>query len=228
MASTRGEMNLLPAIRRADESALKRFFVYFQPVLIDQARRMGIPRDECDEIVLTFLDDKVTELARIETEPASLAGYVVRGFRNRVLNLRRDQLTRRGIYDNAMTYVGSTSQQIIAECHSEYGIKAALSPDEESPFLRPALIKLSEYSAAQLATEDIGLLMALGDRVPMREIAAWLGISYGNCRTRAHRLRERISRLALQYMKSLEPAERDEVKRFLTRAANGERRIHHG
>ena len=221
--------NFVAAIRRADESALREFFIYFQPVLLEQARRLGIPSANANEIVMTFLDDKVTELARMDIEPALLAGYVVRSFRNRVFNLRRDQNKRDGIHEGAMSYVGSTSQRIVAECHSSYGLRAALSPDDDqAPFLRPALIKLSEYSAAQLTTEEIGLLMAMGDRVPVREIAEWLNISYANCRVKAHRLRERITKLALQYMTALEPAERDEVQRFLKRAAGSERRVENG
>lgn len=219
--STRG--NFVVAIRRADESALREFFIYFQPVLLDHARRLGIPPGNADEIVMTFLDDKVTELVKMDIEPASLAGYVIRSFRNRVFNIRRDERTRDVIYDDAMTSIGA--QRIVAECHSEYGLHAATSPSDSAPFLRPALLKLSEYSAAQLTTDEIGLVMALGDRVPMREIADWLGITYANCRVKAHRLRGRIAKLALQYMNELEPAEREEVQRFLKRAATSERRV---
>lgn len=229
MSHTARSGNFVAAIRRADESALKEFFIYFQPVLLEQARRLRIPTANANEIVTTFLDDKVTELAKMDIEPASLAGYVVRSFRNRVFNLRRDQNKRDEIHDGAMSYVGSTSERVVAECHSAYGLRATLSPDDDqAPFLRPALIKLSEYSAAQLTTDEIGLLMAMGDRVPMREIAEWLGISYANCRVKAHRLRERITKLALQYMTALEPAERDEVQRFLKRAAGLERRVENG
>lgn len=216
--------NFVVAIRRADESALREFFIYFQPVLLEHARRLGIPPGNANEIVMTFLDDKVTELVKMDIEPASLAGYVVRSFRNRVFNIRRDEQTRDGIHDNAMTYVGSAAQRIVAECHSEYGIRSAI-PDDGAPFLRPALVKLSEYSAAQLTNDEVGLLMAMGDRVPMREIAEWLGINYANCRVKAHRLRGRIAKLALQYIQQLEPAEREEVQRFLKRAATSERRV---
>jgi phage repressor protein C with HTH and peptisase S24 domain len=102
-------------LEEGDEVALREFFLYFQPVLLEQARFMGIDPALRKELVITFLDDKVIELVSMDVPPRSLTGYVIRAFRNRIRNDIRDRKTRDRIYEQA------ASQLLVAEDPAAYG-----------------------------------------------------------------------------------------------------------
>jgi DNA-directed RNA polymerase specialized sigma24 family protein len=201
-----------------DESELREFFTYFHPLLLDQARIMGIEADIRDETVLTFLDDKIIELASMDVPPSSLTGYVVRGFRNRVRNLVRDKKTRMTMYSDAASEIGAPTQLIVAECHSEYSANAARGQADEGLGTNHELTGLARFIRSQLSSEDAELLIETARRVPLREIAEWHNISYAACRTRIHRLRNRTHQLTRDYMTTLPRSERTTIERFLRRA----------
>jgi hypothetical protein len=205
-------------LRDGDETALREFFVYFHPLLLDQARLMSVEPDMRDEVVLTFLDDKVLELASMELPPPALVGYVVRGFRNRVRNLIRDMNTRVRMYDEAATEIGPSSQLLVAECHSEYGVRAAGTALPEAEVLNPAIAKLAEFARQRLSAEDVQLLVEASRRVPLREVAEWHGMTYAACRVRIHRLRSKASVVAREYIRTLPASERSIIERFLRRS----------
>jgi hypothetical protein len=205
------------SLRSGDESVLKAFFLYFHPLLLDQARLMGVDSDTREEVVLTFLDDKVIELALMELPPPSLTGYVIRGFRNRVRNLIRDKRTRLRVYDEAALEVGDAAQLLVAECHSEYGASAADTTLDEPPGASPAIARLAQYAKQRLSDEEIQLLVEASRRGPLREVPEWHHMSYAACRVRIHRLRNRTSELAREYLRTLNLPEKTEIERFLRR-----------
>lgn len=210
---------LLAAIHRCDERAIAELFLLYAPLLRDQARRMSIPPDERDEFVTTVLDDVVLHLIESRIAPRHLTRYLVAALRNRARNHHRDSARRVATQDGAYVARGPALERIVAECHSEYGLRAALPADgAESPLLRSAMSGLAGRCARDLTSEEMTMMVGVGRHVPLREVAEQLGISYGAARVRLHRLRERFRKLAIEYMGALKSEERREIERFFRRA----------
>lgn len=210
---------LLAAILRGDERAIADLFLLYAPLLRDQARRMSIPADERDEFVTTVLDDVVLHLIESRIAPRHLTRYLVAALRNRARNHHRDSGRRLATQDGAYVAQGPALERIVAECHSEYGLRASLPADgAESPLLRSAMSGLAERCARDLTSEEMTMMVGVGRHVPLRDLADQLGVTYGAARVRLHRLRERFRKLAIEYMGALKSEERREIERFFRRA----------
>jgi DNA-directed RNA polymerase specialized sigma24 family protein len=210
---------LLAAILRGEEAAIAELFLRFAPLLRDQARRMGVEADDSDEVVTTLLDDVVIHLIENQLAPRNLAKYLVAALRNRARNRRRDLNRRRSVEAAGCSEVGTGGQRVVAECHSDYGIRASKSADDkESLPLRSAISKLAEGSARELTRDEMIVIVGVGRHMPLREMAGQLGITYGAARVRLHRLRERFRKLASHYVVTLKPDEKREIERFFRRA----------
>jgi DNA-directed RNA polymerase specialized sigma24 family protein len=210
---------LLAAIHRGDERAIAELFLLYVPLLRDQARRMSIPPDERDEFVTTVLDDVVLHLIESRIAPRHLTRYLVAALRNRARNHHRDSGRRVATQDGAYVAQGPALERIVAECHSEYGLRAALPIDgAESPLLRSSMSGLAERCARDLTNEEMTMMVGVGRHVPLRDVAEQLGVTYGTARVRLHRLRERFRKLAIEYMEALKSEERREIERFFRRA----------
>lgn len=209
---------LLAAINRGETGAIRELFILYAPLLRDQARSMNVPPDERDEVVTTVLDDVVLHLMENQLMPRHLARYLVAALRNSVRNRHRNSQRRLSVRDRASLQIAQTSERIVAECHSDYGMRAAMPDAEGSPPLSSAIMRLAERSAAELSREETVMMIAIGRHMPLRDIAEQLGIGYGAARVRLHRLRARFARLATQYVESLKADERREIERFFRRA----------
>jgi hypothetical protein len=121
--------------------------------------------------------------------------------------------------ERAYSTLDTSGQKLVAECHSEYGVRTTRAPgSDEGGHLHGAIVKLAEWSALALREDELALMVGVGRHVPLRDLAAQAGITYGAARVRVHRLRERFRKLVLQHVTSLEAEERHEVERFLRRA----------
>jgi DNA-directed RNA polymerase specialized sigma24 family protein len=210
---------VLLAIHRGDERAIEELFLLYAPLLRDQARRMSIAPDERNEFVTTVLDDVVLHLIESRIAPRHLTRYLVAALRNRARNYHRDSGRRVAMQDGAYTTQGPARERIVAECHSEYGLRAALPADgAESPLLRSAMMCLAERCARDLTSEEMTMMVGVGRHVPLRDVAEQLGVTYGAARVRLHRLRERFRKLAIEYVGALKSDERREIERFFRRA----------
>jgi DNA-directed RNA polymerase specialized sigma24 family protein len=221
LASTRypTSARLLAAIHRGDEAAIRELFLLYAPLLRDQARRLGIEPDRRSEFVTTLLDDAVIHLMEYQIAPRNLARYLVASLRNRARNRHRDSHRRRAARENAYGEHGTANQRIVAECHSAYGLRASTPFDAAaSDSIRGPIARLAEESKRRLSAEEIRMLVCLGRHMPLREIAAQLGISYVAARVRLHRLRERFRKIAIEHVASLKVSERRELERFFRRA----------
>ncbi|MFL5639170.1 MAG: RNA polymerase sigma factor [Gemmatimonadaceae bacterium] len=221
LASTRypTSARLLAAIHRGEEPAIRELFLLYAPLLRDQARRMGVEPDERDEVVTTLLDDVVLHLMRNELAPRHLARYLVASLRNRARKRYRDLARHRATHDSAYMQLGSADERIVAECHSEYGLRASFPMDpRRSLLLNSAIAKLAEKSANELTRDEMVMIVGLGRHLPLRDLAEQLGITYVAARVRLHRLRERFRKLAIQYIVTLKPDEKREIERFFRRA----------
>ncbi len=207
------------AIRAGDAAALRALFLFYAPLLRDQARKMSVPEDERSELVTTLLDDFVLRLYDTDHVPRELARYLVTALRNRARNRHRNDTRHRATSERAYASVGSGGERIVAECHSEYGLRSARPPsDDESASVSAALATLATTSALALRDDEVALMVGLSRHVPLRELAAQAGITYGNARVRVHRLRERFRKLAVAHVDTLGGDDRKEMERFFRRA----------
>lgn len=225
------QASFIAAIRRGDPLALRKLFLFYAPLLRDQARKMSVPEDERDEMVTTLLDDVVLRLHEAQIPPRELTRYVVAALRNRARNHHRDRKRRLMRSERAYSEHGPAAQRIVAECHSAYGLQQSAPSDDSTDeslgaslgdtdalSLRSAIEKLAERSALALTAQEQDLMVGVSRHIPMRELAAQAGITYGAARVRVHRLRERMVTLAIQHVAALDGIERRELLRFFRRA----------
>lgn len=221
IASTRypTSARLLAAIHRGDEAAIREFFLLYAPLMRDQARRMSIGQDERDEFVMTVLDDVVLHLMEHHIVPRYLTRYVVASLRNRARNWHRDSGRRLAARERAYTQPSASEQRIVAECHSEYGMRASEQRGGD-PSSSPSgsIAGLAQRLARDLTRDELVMLICVERHLPLREIAEQLGITYSAVRVRLHRLRDRFRKLAIEHVRALKPEERHELERFFRRA----------
>jgi DNA-directed RNA polymerase specialized sigma24 family protein len=209
------------ALRAGDPAALHALYCFYAPLLRDQARRLDVEPGERDELVVTLLGDFVMHVQDAALPPRDVARYLVAAVRNRVRNYHRDRKRTHALVERASTTLQGTEQRVVAECHSEYDLRTSSSASVEGTTpLDSAVTKLAAWSAQALREDELALMVGVSNHVPMRELAAQLGLSYSAARVRVHRLRERFKKLVLQHVTSLDMAEQREVERFLRRAGH--------
>lgn len=191
----------------------------YAPLLRDQARQMNVPAGNRSELVTTVLDDVAVHLNEVRFPPRDLTRYVVAALRNRVRTRHRDGIRREAKEECAYATLPVSGERVVAESHSAYGLACAQPPGRDvEPPLSAAIARLADMSASVLTAQESALMIGIGRRMPMREIAVQIGISYGAARVRVHRLRERFLELATQYVESLQGDEQQELRRFFRRA----------
>jgi hypothetical protein len=213
------QRRLIAAIRRGEDAAIHELFILYAPLLRDQARLLSVPIGERNQLIETFLDDIVIHLLEVEIPPLELTSYIVKSLRNRVRTRHRDAMRAQENDERAYSEVGHSTERIVAECHSEYAMRVSQPSDIDGDApLRSAIKKLADRSASELTDDELFLLIGVGRRIPLRELGEQLGITHVAARARVSRLRERFIRLAIQYVNTLEPAEKREIERFFRRA----------
>jgi RNA polymerase sigma factor (sigma-70 family) len=205
-------------------AALRLAYQRYMPLLRDQARKQGVPAEECDELAATVLADVLLHVQRTDAPPRDFARYLVSALRNRARNGHRDRRRLAQTEEYAYADLGDGRERVVAECHSAYGLRhsrtadvdtASAAGDTRAP---TAIEKFALWSAQTLSDLEATLMIGLGNRVPLRELAEQNGISYGAARIRVHRLRERFRKLVIRYVASLDTDERREMQRFFKRA----------
>jgi RNA polymerase sigma factor (sigma-70 family) len=211
---------LVAGIRRNESDAYREFFTRFAPLLDFLAQLYRIPEGEREEAVMEFLDDAVLRL-RMPTVPVprSLASYLATSFKHRFRNRRRDDACRERLYLGQATEMGAEGERAVLDVCSEHTVRMTRGPAWEHAALSPVLERLALAMENQLGADERRMLAWLGQRVPQREIAEWLGVSHGAVRVRVSRLRERLRRAARAYTETLGDDERLELERYLRRSA---------
>jgi RNA polymerase sigma factor (sigma-70 family) len=200
------DATLVARLRARDERAAAELFARFAPLLADEARRRRVDAGSRHEVVMDTITQAALVLMRSGTPvPGSLAGYLVTSLRRRVLNIARDAQSRLRRMETLATSVA-------------VGTVAHPSVDDADPVaaLPPAIADLARALDQHLRDDERQLLAWLGDRVPQREIAEWVGSSYGAVRVRVLRLRERLREVARRYAATLPPDERVLLERYLS------------
>jgi DNA-directed RNA polymerase specialized sigma24 family protein len=218
-APYRSTASFVAAIRRADEHALRQFFLFYSPLLRDEGRRMGLGAGDRREMATTVLDDVAMRLQAADFAPKDLTHYLVGALRNRVRSRLRDANRAHAHCERAYSSLEPSGELVVAECHSSYGLRVATASDDDNwQRLDPAIRRLAEFSAQALSEVEATLMVGLGRLIPLRELAEHAGISYGAARVRVHRLRERFRKLALHHLATLGPVERLKLEQFFRRA----------
>lgn len=211
--------SFVAAVRRDDDGALRQLFIFYSPLLRDEARRMGLGPGDRREMVTTVLDDVVMRLQASSAVPANFIRYLVVALRNRVRDGVRQSRRSAVRSEDALSMSGPSGQRVVAECHSAYGLRTSQPADaDDVQSLRLSIWKLAVFSAKALSAQDASLMMGLGRQMPLQDLAALEGITYGAARVRVSRLRERFRKLAAQHLSTLGPAERRELEQFFRRA----------
>ena len=213
-----GIAELVELLRAGDYWALREFVARHRGLLMSHAQRFGFKVDDARAVATEVLHDVARELIEgRRVVPRSMDGYVVRCFRNRVLNQVRDA-RRRG-------EAGATSEpqrdEITPEKQpagcSEAMVNSAVGPEWEPVPLNPALERLAALLDGVLTTRERYLLSWVSAYVPQTLIATWLGISYTAARKQLERLRGRLAAEAKAHATSLTGQERTELLRFFRR-----------
>jgi RNA polymerase sigma factor (sigma-70 family) len=229
-AEALGDRALVRAMREGNSPALAEFYRRFRPVLVAASGRLA---SECDRDTLvedTLTDAAVYLIAARSTVPMSVAGYLVRGLRNRVLNeLRsRDRLARR--VEAAANGDGSGSgndQTAVEGCSSEYVRRISAGPEDldavgnaDANHVAPAVARLAAALDAAMTPDERAMATWLANGVTQRQIAEWLGLSDAAAAKRVSRLRARLRAIAARHTVGAEPGDRRVLASFLRRAGH--------
>jgi len=194
-----GDAALVAALRCQDESALREFYLRFRPMLLVVAARCGVPPGEREPLVEDCLTDIAIHFISVPASPPrSLAAYLARSLRNRVLNAERARL--RAAAAHGVGTAGEPTEGQLAGS-SEHARRASGELDE--PPLSPALQRLAATLVAGLSEDDRLLAAWMSQCAPARDIAVWLGIAHKAASKRIERLRERLQAAALRHVESV-------------------------
>ncbi|MEP6690612.1 MAG: hypothetical protein ABJD07_05610 [Gemmatimonadaceae bacterium] len=198
----------------------------FAPLLTVEARRLRVAEDERDALVTDLLDDAILRVLEPGTVvPRSLAAYLMTSLRRRVLNTRRASARRVRIVREAApgaTDAANFSGRALVELDvsaicSEGTRRASAGPGRDAEPVAVSVLRLAELIARALTTEEQRLLEWVGNHVPQREIASWLGINYEAAGKRIRRLRARLIASSHAYLATLDPADRLALERLIER-----------
>ena len=210
---------IVELVRAGDYFALLEFVARQRGLLVSHAERFGFAIDDARAVATEVLHDVARELIEHPGAlPDSMDAYVVRCFRNRVLNSVRDA-TRRGLRG---AVVRESSPDVIP--HDDEGVgcsqamlRSAAGAASEPVPMSAVLERLALLLDGGLSEPERHLLSWVSEYVPQSEIAAWLGITHAGARKQLERLRRRLAAAAKAHAESLMGRERAELLRFFQR-----------
>lgn len=206
-------------LRAGDYLALLEFVSRHRGLLVSHAERFGFAVDDARAVATEVLHDVAIELIECrDALPRSMDGYVVRCFRNRVLNAVRDARRHGGSEAHAVeTHAdGAPDEGDVTGC-SQAMLRSSAGPEWEPMAWSPALERLAVLLDGGLSERERHLLAWVSEYVPQYEIAAWLGVTYAAARKQLERLRARLATVAKAHADSLTGQERIELLRFFRR-----------
>lgn len=216
---------LVAGLRAGWEVAYAAFLDRFMPALVTVAQRRGFSAGEARTLATEFLADaslRLGEKVRFPV-PRSLSAYLVQSFRRRLAMDARGAERRRRRLDGLLVDVGEGAERAVAECSSQYAIRAARGESALDDETRHADHTPGDDDRAALAaalfdaaSADERLILGyLAERLPQREIAQRMGTSPGAMRNRIMRLRLRLRRFAAYWAIDLPTANSPSLARLL-------------
>jgi DNA-directed RNA polymerase specialized sigma24 family protein len=220
-SDTMKDYDIVVAMRRGDAVAFEHYVERFHRILLDYARRAGVPASERDELATELLDDVAIQLmTRSAPLPQNPRMYLLAALRHKLLNRKRgSERRRRVVSEAARAAYGDRARSLgesAAGCSEEL-VRASHGPEWEGAPLPRVLERLAGRLSEALRDDERVLLVAVAENIPQREIAEWLGVSYAVARKRLERLRARLTDVAMQYANTLEPDDARELQRFFHR-----------
>lgn len=211
-AGTWTDAELLERLLAGDARAAVEVYARYVPLLARLARARWVEATERRELVLDLVADIVLRLMRGELRaPRSLGGYLVTALRRRLIDRHRRAV--------AQPEVVTLEEGRDGGAAFEAGIARAERDATDGEGASLALTALAQHLEAHLDETDRRIVLWLGERIPQRVIAEWLGIGHGALRMRVARLRDRLREIARTYVATLDGDDRGEVARFFRRAA---------
>jgi DNA-directed RNA polymerase specialized sigma24 family protein len=215
------DYDIVVAMRRGEAVAFEHYVEWFHRILLDYARRAGVPASERDELVLELLDDVAIQLmTRSAPLPQNPRMYLLSALRHKLFNRKRGSERRRRVVSEAARAAYADRDRSLGESAagcSEELLRASHGPAWEGAPLPRVLERLAGRLSEALGDDERLLLVAVAENIPQREIAEWLGVSYAVARKRLERLRARLTDVAMQYANTLEPDDARELQRFFHR-----------
>ena len=216
------DIDVVLRMRTGSAAAFETFVERFHPVLLDYARRAGVPRGKRDDLASDVLTDVALELlVPGRPTPRNPRVYLIVAFRNRLFNhdrgyARWDRHLTSLVRDAALDFEYADEREVVGGL-SEHAVRESRSPEWECAPLQPALEHLAAHLDEALRVEERWLLIAVGENIPQREVAAWLGISHAAARKKLERLRGRLTSVAMRYTNTLEADDGRVVQQFFRR-----------
>jgi RNA polymerase sigma factor (sigma-70 family) len=216
---TMTDSELIDAIRRGADGAVREFLTRFAPLLRGYAARMRLPGEDADVVIAEVLEDAVMRFVRTPRarRPRSLATYLVVCFRNRVLDIARHTAA-------ADARIGAMALDELGGC-SEATIKSARSTDGDSEprtAISPTLLQLARVLESALTADERTMLVWIGESVAQREIAHWMNVTPAALRKRVERLRAKLRVVAATHQRESTAAVQAELRRFFARCGNAD------
>ena len=208
------DLRMLVGIRENDSRALRAFVRRFLPVLLDQARRLHVAEGERLTIVTSFLDDILISLAQL-APPKAMSSYVVTSFRNSVADMYRHESMVERQTEAQAEELGAA--RVIGGSCSEFMLRAVNAPDAEKASTPALAVALLHALMEKCTVEERQLLVWMSHRVPLRDCAEWLGISYEGTRQRVSRLRARLKSESDVFLSNSSAPDRAVLVRILAR-----------
>jgi RNA polymerase sigma factor (sigma-70 family) len=219
------DVELVAAMRQGSYEALREFYLRFEPLLARYAARAGVPSDTWEDdahdvlgaVVLSLVENN--SRARARDSVRDIHAYIQRAFRNHFLDVRRASARREQRDTRATSSAGETGERVALASCSESSLRASggsMSAQALAP--SPAIARLAETLDAELSPEERQLLTWVSNAVPMREIAAWLGIGYSAAKVRLSRTRSRLRERALRHVNECTGAEREALIELFRRS----------
>ena len=101
-SDTMKDYDIVVAMRRGEAVAFERYIERFHRILLDYARRSGVPASERDELVSELLDDVAIQLmTRSAPLPQNPRMYLLSALRHKLLNRKRGSERRRRVVSEA-------------------------------------------------------------------------------------------------------------------------------
>lgn len=198
---SRDEGALVAAISRGDDAALKELYVCYLPMLVAATRRHRVLPSDRRELALDVITDVAMQLLRGDGPvPRNLSGFLATVLRRRVVDRARRDASR------------------VLEVPFDEAREASLGVMlDDSDHATPALVRLVDHLEQHCDDTELQILHWLGEHVPQRTIAEWLGVGHGAVRMRVARLRNRLRDVARTYSRVLDADSREEIARFFRR-----------
>jgi DNA-directed RNA polymerase specialized sigma24 family protein len=211
------DAELIAALRRNDAGAWSAFHARFRPTLEAYANKTDIPRWEWPACITDVLADESLRLARRDAVvPRSLDAYLTRAVRNKYLYTKRAASCRDRNHLAASAHLAG--EWFVPTTCSEDARRASAGPDGETLEISDGLQRLARDLSERMTAEERVILNWVGEGIPRRTIATWLGIGHEACAKRIWRLCRRLRAEAAERSKSYDARARREVDRLFSRA----------